>query len=490
VQTNLKLPQLPLNADQTAVEAQVRAFLANPSQTTFSLQGGAGVGKTYLLAALVQRLLAAGYTVVVGAPTHKACKVLRRKLSDYGVRWSFKPGKRKDSVIPKGVAIVDTTAALIGLRPVVAEDQTADEVLFAASQSGGSLPKYLAEGNGKTILVLDEISMVSADALAQLSLLLKAGGSKLLVSGDEGQLPPVKAKRIDFSKGFDVSVTMDRVMRQAEGSRIVGAAWAIRRGEEWQGHLGQSGGGIIVTEGNVEDAYVEAVQTPSVEEGQRSVFIGYKNDTVRRVNERCCAKLYGHGAGAFKSGELVLATTPGYQEVRPMWNGRPSKFTTMEPQCAVADQLRVLSFDLANEDPILGVPVELERLDAGPGERKTFSSYYLAPEFKADPSHAYNVELRRLKGEAECLQGLFNAAKSEGRPAEALTLDPKRKDAWGAFFKHQQRVLGFAHPFAITSHKSQGSTYRAVYAAVAELAAFNRAALYVAVTRPSETLYT
>jgi hypothetical protein len=47
-------------------------------------------------------------------------------------------------------------------------------------------------------------------------------------------------------------------------------------------------------------------------------------------------------------------------------------------------------------------------------------------------------------------------------------------------------VISFRHPFAITSHKSQGSTYKSVFADTADLGRFSTHALYVAVTRPRE----
>ena len=57
------------------------------------------------------------------------------------------------------------------------------------------------------------------------------------------------------------------------------------------------------------------------------------------------------------------------------------------------------------------------------------------------------------------------------------------------FFELKARtVLNFAHPFAITSHKSQGSTYRRTFIAAMELAEFSKRSLYVAATRPREEL--
>jgi ATP-dependent exoDNAse (exonuclease V) alpha subunit len=65
----------------------------------------------------------------------------------------------------------------------------------------------------------------------------------------------------------------------------------------------------------------------------------------------------------------------------------------------------------------------------------------------------------------------------------------QRKQAWANYFIwRDQTIVSFRHPFAITSHKSQGSTYRSVFADVADLGRFSHHALYVAVTRPKDEL--
>ena len=96
------------------------------------------------------------------------------------------------------------------------------------------------------------------------------------------------------------------------------------------------------------------------------------------------------------------------------------------------------------------------------------------------------VELKRLADEANTLQV---RVKSMANGEAKWALDKERKKAWGAYFElKDQTVLSFSHPFAITSHKSQGSTYRAAFVDVGDLETYSRHALYVAVTRPREEL--
>lgn len=475
-----------LNAGQSEALALLASFVAS-SDSTFSLQGGAGVGKTFLIAEFVKSILGQR-RVVIAAPTHKACRVLRAKLSAAGIPWTFKPAQ--DRLPGLNVAIVDTTAALLGVRPVIAEEQGENEVVFQANESSGSLPKYF---DGESVLVVDEVSMVGADDFFALKLQAEARDSKIVAVGDEAQLPPVKKQAIDFSKDFDQGYTLREVVRQAKGSAIIALAWAIRNDES--DFEATEGAGLVRSDDVVAD-FLAQVEQPVDDEGQRSVFVAYKNATVNAVQEQACQKLYGHSAKSFLAGELVLATRPGYRETYGTYickfTGRekPSRFPKVEQICANADQLRVLDFDEARRDATFGVPVTLDRVDLpADAEAKVFETYYLSAAELADPNHAFNVEKARLSDAAKALQAEYRNLKAAGNHASAAAIDSKRKDAWAAFFKHEQKIISFAHPFAITSHKSQGSTYRSVFVATAELLRFNKKALYVAVTRPSATLH-
>lgn len=474
-----------MTAGQTAALAALDAFLKNPAQTTFRLEGGAGVGKTWLASEAIKRMLNDRRRVTVAAPTHKACRVLRGKLTAAGIEWVFKPRSTDD--VPPGAAIVDTTAALLGIRPVIVDDQTEDEIQFKPTDYG-TLAKAV-KGN-MPVLVIDEVSMVGRDDFRMLATVMEQCGAKLIAIGDSGQLPPVKKLSIDFENDFDAGYMLDEVVRQAKGSAIIDVAWAIRRDQPWQKIAGPG----LETAENVAQAFIEQVTVPMEDEGERSVFIAYRNAVVNAVQEKACHKLYGHSARNFAEGELVLATMAGYREVYGTYrdrNGRvwPSKYPKMEQVVAVADQLRVLGFDKSQEDPTYGVPVTLDRIDLpAEAEGKVFTTHYLSAEQLANPAHPFNTKKKELAAEAKRLQDEVKKLRAAKKAQQAFEVDEQRKKAWVEFFKHEQKTISFAHPFAITSHKSQGSTYHTAFVDVADLARFNSKALYVAVTRPAKRL--
>lgn len=474
-----------LNTQQAAVLQELLDFVALEGRTTFSLQGGAGVGKTYLVGVLVKELQALGHRVLLAAPTHKACRVLRSKLDAWGVRWTFKPQRE----VPAGIAIVDTTAALLGIRPVIDDDQTEDEVKFKPT-SGGSISRLFDGNLGRTaVLIIDEVSMLGREELQQLAQYVRGRG-KLICVGDEGQLPPVKKQAIDFVEDFEQSALLDVVVRQAEGSAIVKLAWAIRsvtKVPDLELELNNFDllGGDITKSENVPADYVRQLILPVDDESQRAVYIAYRNALVDNVQEACCQKLYGHGRKDFRQGQLVLATQAGYREENTWVDAwgvrRATKWPKMVQLVANADQLRVVEIS-DNQHAVYGREVELDRVDLPHGAaNRRFETHYLSEDQLGDKSHPFNVKKAELLAAAKALQVQLKQSYN-------ADLDKKRKDAWGEYFKHQQRVIGFSHPFAITSHKSQGSTYREAYVGVSDLLRFDRRALYVAVTRPRERL--
>ena len=116
--------------DQAAALESIDRFMANPSSTCFLLEGGAGVGKTVLVGEVLKR-----YTSGIracAAPTHKAAQVLRRKLEAAGVQHA--PGNDLFNYDGRSV-LVGTTASLLGLRPIIADDQTA-EMSFGKTSKG------------------------------------------------------------------------------------------------------------------------------------------------------------------------------------------------------------------------------------------------------------------------------------------------------------------------------------------------------------------
>lgn len=461
---------MTLTDDQTAAISSIDAFLRDKTMkkldngrevyaaTSFLLEGGAGVGKTFLLGQILGSR--APGMVLVATPTHKATNVIRRKLSQFGASWC----RGYDPYLYNGTDVVTgTTAQLLGIGPVVTDDQTKDKVSFGRTGTGilGKMTPAL--------LVIDEASMLGWPDCKSLIENAQRTGMKILFVGDSAQLPPVKQEAIPFDR-FKRSALLRQIVRQAEGSAIISVAWAIRDGQEWHGIAGPG----LRRVDDMEGAFLESVQTPGDRpEEDRETFIAYTNAKVNSMQEAACRRVYGHGRLEFAASEMVLSETNYYRGKQLM--------------CSNQDELVVERFLTDEADEVCGVPVVLRHRHGDTYLEGSFRAFYLSPEEVADKSHPYNVELKKREALAQKLQDEFKRLPRNS--TAAAMADPARRTAWAQFFKwRDQTIITFRHPFAVTSHKSQGSTYREVYADTADLGRRSRAALYVAVTRPRETL--
>ena len=168
------------------------------------LQGGAGVGKTTVMKVLVTAWENLGGNIVMGALAGKAALQLSR-----GTSTATQP------------RTAYTVARL--LRMLDAKD------------------KESLEFDDRTLLILDEASMLDTPSLRLLLSHLPVGARVLLV-GDEGQLPPVGIGRVfhDLVAHGARVVTLHTVRRQGADSPIPSAAALIRQGElpslaQWDG---------------------------------------------------------------------------------------------------------------------------------------------------------------------------------------------------------------------------------------------------------------
>lgn len=199
----------------------------------FSVGGWAGTGKTTLMQALEREL---GVQAVFGAPTHKAAAVLRRKLGDQGTRvrtyhslvYHMHPTHFCDLSGRRVTRIVDNCTCQqsdacecparfdpCGGTPAHGQCHIREELEPERRQ-------YL--GGHRDLVVIDESSMLSPEQVQD----VRSFGVPLIVVGDHGQLPPVKAEMNHYTKNPDVELT--QIHRQGADSGVLLAAHDVRRG--------------------------------------------------------------------------------------------------------------------------------------------------------------------------------------------------------------------------------------------------------------------
>ena len=183
--------KIELSKDQCKALKQI-----NHEKITF-LTGGAGCGKTTTIAHYVKRCITDGQEVLVTASTRAATKVLTKDLSKY--------------MNIKDLPLKPTTLyAALGIKPTmdIVTEKGEKVTIF-------DLPKEI-DSNPDMILIIDEVSMLPKSLV---ELIVKSKFKKIILIGDECQIPPVKAKPYNFSKKLP-TVELNVVHRTGNDTRL------------------------------------------------------------------------------------------------------------------------------------------------------------------------------------------------------------------------------------------------------------------------------
>lgn len=172
-QVGEKKPIVYNEEQEAAIEAAVKHINAVRSgrskQKFFTIQGKAGTGKTTIVNEILNRLKFQGYvtpTVIMGALAHKATTVLKEKISPE-VKQKYRFENR-------------TIAGMLGMRE---NDRTGE----FEPVKGQRPPIQLA-----SIVIVDEASMVNEEQLALILEATKNRSIPVIFLGDIGQLPPIR----------------------------------------------------------------------------------------------------------------------------------------------------------------------------------------------------------------------------------------------------------------------------------------------------------
>lgn len=243
------------SSQQERALREVALFIQDPSRQVFYLAGFAGTGKTTLVKEFAKDL---GAGVLYAAFTGKAAYVLRQKGCEGATTihaliyiHSSKSQAFLKELVEELANLLQELHAEAGGDPAFDPEQYSSvkslRIRIAEEETNLKRPRFIINTESVVrdarLLVIDECSMV--DELIGKDLL--GFGTKILVLGDPGQLPPV------FGSGFFTSqkpdMTLTEIHRQAADNPILRMATAVRLGESL--NLGSYGESRVIRQSDI-----------------------------------------------------------------------------------------------------------------------------------------------------------------------------------------------------------------------------------------------
>jgi exodeoxyribonuclease-5 len=418
-----------LNEEQTAAYLALREYIQqkNHPDAMKLLEGYAGTGKTFVISKLIKEIVLMMHLgVAVTAPTNKAVKVLRTAAN-----------------YQHQLIVYKTLHSLLGLKEHI-DDRTGVQS-FIPSRDPEDSPLV----DEIRVLIVDESSMMPDDLLEMLLPYVEEHGLKIIFMGDPVQIPPVNKtdsyvfmehKRKELRIGRHV---LSQVVRQKEGNPILELATAIRMNYkspslpyEINTRISKNSGTVLLDRMD-RDTILKIFNhffncDPFKENSDFMKIIAWTNDTVDILNNNVRTILYPEGKTKIMVGEKLIADEPITLETP---SGKEILYTTndeFEVESYTVDQMnlfgkfivkfyntRVFSFDERDRKRVKEIRIVHEESD---------------PVFK------------------ELKDYMIKDAKNE-------TDKWKRVDKWKVFYATIRKFASVKYNYAITCHKSQGSTY-------------------------------
>ncbi len=411
-----------LTQSQDAALHSLAEFVATPEESIYILKGYAGTGKTTVISIITSVLSRYGIKTVLLAPTGRAAKV----LSGTAKRTAY----------------------------------TIHKYIYRKNTAKGFEGKFTLNFNKlrNTLFIVDEASMINAATKEDktifgsgsllddlLEFVFNSGGNKLLLVGDNAQLPPVQEERSpalseDYFRpyGFPVkSFELEDITRQSEDSGIIKNATLIRNilsGKQNTGELKLTlGHDVVLPEtGEIWELIEDSYATAGKEE---TAIITVSNKTANAYNMTIRRKIFDY-EDEITQGDILMIVRNNY-----LWTPPKAPFSFL----ANGDFLKI------NE--IYGFE---EKYGFRFADVNISLLYY--PEFSLD----VKLLLDTIYANTPALT--FDERKKlyESVAAE-YNLKNKRKTYEKVMEDHYFNALEVKFAYAVTCHKAQGGQWENVF---------------------------
>lgn len=488
---------LQLSEDQLESHNDIVSYIHSPDGEFRLLSGYAGTGKTTTLGQIIESALYgspfhtsvealnsssedpfidslrsketpeemlpignSSLTIIATAPTHKAVKVMSKS-------YTGKIAKRVEfSTIHKLLRVKQKRDLTTGLV-------TYETDLYDGSDN--PIEKY-------DVIIVDESSMLDESLFSTLLSKIDRTRQAIVFVGDSAQIPPVGYihspvfnEEVQAREGIKV-FSLETVHRQAAGNPIIALATHIR--EQLKQPIRESGltpyytsaEGVGIERLKIDkeagDILTKMFKSEEFKaNADHAKVIAWTNRMVDKYNNIIRSAILGYKTDLVIGEKLLLDSPYDTKDIKLSTN---TEFTVID--------IEENFFEV--ESGIIGE------------EESTYAIYQILVELEID-NKLQRVKIPILQSKA---YKQFNKNLKTIRDYVYKVDAPERKTVWKEFFKLQDTFAQVKYNYAITAHKSQGSTYENVAVIIDDILAnpdvFERnRILYVATTRASKMLY-
>ena len=403
-------------------------------RTSMTLSGYAGTGKTSLMEMLSQKMRKQGKGIMFCASTNKAAAVLKERVSKSGFE-------------------AHTLNKVFGINVEVDANQAYNAKNLVNRLKDVKIPYG-------TTIIIDEASMINEENYRILNDIAKRNGLKIIYVGDAAQLAPVnetKISKVFRDQGHEVR-TLSIVERTGDNA-ILKEATALRENKTLSGEssFNAKGQGVayLKASNQQEKEAVIARFIPKLKENPNYFrILAYTNAAVANYNTKV-RQLLGYNDSTPRVGEPIT----GYANWGHIYDRNDGKYRFINSEAYKVVKVESprnarISLPDGSSATMQAIPITLEN---SMGEKGTFNLM----DIKG------NQENRRIATQlAQMKSQLWNKARGLSGKAKAQILQQINAIDEFLFVNDnitegnrtlQAKVFDFG--YAMTVHKSQGSTF-------------------------------
>lgn len=417
---------ITFNGEQYEGINKIRKWLKG-KERFFTLAGYAGTGKTTIIKKIIDEYRR---SLVVSAPTHKAKKVIMRTTKQDGV----------------------TLHSILGLRPDLdLDDFNPNDPKFN--------PIAKPTMDSYSFIIIDEASMINEELFKLLREEVNRCRRKIkiLFMGDPAQIPPVGEKESVVFEADDIEIhELTQVMRQEDGNPLAPVYDVLRNnlnkitgGVVRKTELNSKGEGIVYLN-NRKDFRKKLIEIFTSEEYAKDLdyakLIAWRNVTVMQSNQIIRDQMFGDDANILEENDILMA----YRSVKGEHNyfniiDNSADYRVMKVSEKTKNRFGLDGYEVTFREPL------------GTGEFR-FQDVFIIDHTNHKNLHDYAETHDLLKTIAKKNKKKWKAYYVFRR--ESLLMKTVTEYREGGSREYGEKIIkDLDYGYAITGHKSQGSTY-------------------------------